>query len=218
VATASSTARCTSSRSPAPAPIPAARVYLDRRHAEERTKTEAIRCLKSHLAKHIWKLLYNSEPAPSWEQQSLARKNRNYRTSLDIREAKGRQPSDSATAAIAASLLGTTAAVAESVTGTNRVEFDSIDERALIDWPGVRGAPAQRLAVRLALSSNVRTGDRCERDKLDGVNLNLTRADPVAAAFLDPRPLPQSDRKRDVSGQNVVAQLAAELHTRDASR
>jgi hypothetical protein len=40
---------------------------------------------------------------------------------------------------------------------------------------------------------------------------------PVAAALLDPWPLPQSDGERDVSRQDVVAQLAAELHARDAS-
>jgi hypothetical protein len=40
--------------------------------------------------------------------------------------------------------------------------------------PGVRGALAQRLAVGLAGSSNVRPGDRRERDKLDCVDLDLT--------------------------------------------
>jgi hypothetical protein len=98
------------------------------------------------------------------------------------------------------------------------VELDSIDERVLIDRPGVRGAPAQGLAVGLARSSDVLPGERSERDELDGVDLDPTRADPVAAALLNPRPLPQSDRERDVSGQNVAAQFAAELHTRHASR
>jgi len=74
----------------------------------------------------------------------------------------------------------------------------------------------QPLAVGLARSSDVLTADRRERDELDGVDLDLTGADTVAAALLDPRPLPQSDRERDVSGQDVVAQLAAELHARDA--
>lgn len=81
----------------------------------------------------------------------------------------------------------------------------------------LRGAVAQRLAVGLPRSSDVLPGDRRERDKLDGADLDLTGADPVAAALLDPRPLPQPDRESDVSGQNVDAQLAAELHTRDAS-
>jgi transposase len=42
---------------------PATRVYLDRRHAEGKTKKEAIRCLKRHLARGIWRLLYTTQPA-----------------------------------------------------------------------------------------------------------------------------------------------------------
>ena len=30
------------------------RAYLDRRHSEGKTKREAIRCLKRHLARRIW--------------------------------------------------------------------------------------------------------------------------------------------------------------------
>jgi len=101
--------------------------------------------------------------------------------------------------------------------GTDRVELDSIDERVLADRSGVRGALAQRLAVGLAGSSHVVSADRRERDQVDGVNLDLTGADSIAAALLDAWPRPQSDRERDVSGQDVVAQLAAELHLRDAS-
>ena len=97
------------------------------------------------------------------------------------------------------------------------MKLNAVDERVLLDRPGVRGALAQRLAVGLAGSSDVLPGDRRERDKLNGVNLDLTEADPVATALLDPWLLPQSDRERDVSGQNVAAQLAAELHARDAS-
>jgi transposase len=44
---------------------PHTRAYLDRRAAEGKTKREALRCLKRHLARHFWKLLYkpaNSEP------------------------------------------------------------------------------------------------------------------------------------------------------------
>ena len=45
---------------------PATRTYLDRRHAEGKTKKEALRCLKRHLARRIWRLLYNTEtPATS---------------------------------------------------------------------------------------------------------------------------------------------------------
>ena len=58
------------------------------------------------------------------------------------------------------------------------MELDSIDERVLVDRSGVCGTLAQRLAVRLARSSDVLPGDRRERDKLDGVKLDLTGADP----------------------------------------
>jgi len=92
------------------------------------------------------------------------------------------------------------------------VKLNAINERVLLNRPGVRGAPAERLAVGLAGSSDVLPGDRCEWDKFDGVDLDLTGADPLAAALLDLRPLPQSHRERDVPGQDVVAQLAAELH------
>jgi transposase len=39
---------------------PDTRVYLDRKHAEGKTKLEAIRCLKRHLARRIWRLLYTT--------------------------------------------------------------------------------------------------------------------------------------------------------------
>jgi hypothetical protein len=97
------------------------------------------------------------------------------------------------------------------------MELNAINERVFVDRPSVRCAPAQRLTVGFARSSDVLAADRRERDNLDRVDLDLTGADPVTAASLDPRPLPQSDRERDISGQNVAAQLAAELHTQDAS-
>jgi hypothetical protein len=97
------------------------------------------------------------------------------------------------------------------------MKLNAVDERVLLDRPGVRGALAQRLAVGLAGSSDVLPRDRRGRQKLNGVDLDLTKADPVATALPDPWPLPRSDRERDVSGQNVAAQLATELHTRDAS-
>jgi hypothetical protein len=97
------------------------------------------------------------------------------------------------------------------------VELNSIDERVLIDRPGVRGALAQCLAVGFAGSSDVLRGDRCEWDKLDGIDLDLAGADPVAATLLDPWLLPKSNGERDVTGEDVVAQLTAELHARHAS-
>ena len=40
---------------------PETRAYLARKHAEGKTKLEAIRCLKRHLARRIWHLLYTAE-------------------------------------------------------------------------------------------------------------------------------------------------------------
>ncbi len=40
---------------------PETRAYLDRKHTEGKTKREAIRCLKRHLARRIWRLLYPAE-------------------------------------------------------------------------------------------------------------------------------------------------------------
>ena len=94
------------------------------------------------------------------------------------------------------------------------MQLDPVDERLLADRPRVRGAPAQALAVELAGAPDVRLGDRGERDQLDGIDLDQTGPDPVAATLLDLRPLPEPDRHRDLAGQDVVAQLAAELHFR----
>jgi len=47
---------------------PATRSYLARKQAEGKTKLEAIRCLKRHLARRIWRLLYTATPvAPSMQ-------------------------------------------------------------------------------------------------------------------------------------------------------
>jgi transposase len=44
---------------------PETRAYLARKQAEGKTKLEAIRCLKRHLARRIWRLLYTAEtPTP----------------------------------------------------------------------------------------------------------------------------------------------------------
>jgi transposase len=40
---------------------PETRLYLDRKHAEDKTRLEAIRCLKRHLARLIWRLLYTTQ-------------------------------------------------------------------------------------------------------------------------------------------------------------
>ena len=91
------------------------------------------------------------------------------------------------------------------------MEVNSIDKRALFDRPCVCGTLAQRLPIGLARSSDILSGDRRERNKLDGVDLDLTESHAVAAALLDSWPLPQPDGERDVSGQDVVAQFAPDL-------
>ena len=97
------------------------------------------------------------------------------------------------------------------------MELDPVDESVLVDGPRVSSAVAQGLAVGLTGSPHVSLRNRRERDKLDGVDLDQTGAHPIAAALLDLSPLPQPDRQRDIAGQDVITQLAAELHIPDAS-
>jgi transposase len=41
---------------------PETRGYIERRVSEGKTKREALRCLKRHIARQIWHLLYNTQP------------------------------------------------------------------------------------------------------------------------------------------------------------
>jgi transposase len=41
---------------------PETRAYIQRRVSEGKTKREALRCLKRHIARQIWHLLYNHQP------------------------------------------------------------------------------------------------------------------------------------------------------------
>jgi transposase len=43
---------------------PVTRAYIQRKQAEGKTKLEALRCLKRHLARQIWHLLYNTQQPP----------------------------------------------------------------------------------------------------------------------------------------------------------
>lgn len=55
---------------------PDTRTYIERRVSEGKTKREAIRCLKRHLARQIWHLLYNTQPgAPAITEQPATRVN-----------------------------------------------------------------------------------------------------------------------------------------------
>jgi hypothetical protein len=42
---------------------PSTRAYIKRKQAEGKTKLEAIRCLKRHIARQIYNLLYTTQPA-----------------------------------------------------------------------------------------------------------------------------------------------------------
>ena len=53
---------------------PATRAYLARKHAEGKTKREAIRCLKRHLARRIWHLL-NTTQTPAAPPVQINRSN-----------------------------------------------------------------------------------------------------------------------------------------------
>jgi transposase len=53
---------------------PTTRAYLERKHAEGKTKLEAIRCLKRHLARRVYHLLYTPHPAAPRIEPSIAEK------------------------------------------------------------------------------------------------------------------------------------------------
>jgi hypothetical protein len=103
---------------------------------------------------------------------------------------------------------------AGSVLGPHRVQLDPVDEvgssiglACAACSPRVsRSDSPPRRASASVIAAN--------RDQLDAVHLDQTEADPVAAAPLDLRPLPQPDRQHDIAGQDVIAQLVAELHPR----
>jgi transposase len=44
---------------------PATRAYLARKRSEGKTNREALRCLKRHLARRIWRILYTQAPTPT---------------------------------------------------------------------------------------------------------------------------------------------------------
>ncbi|HEX4258332.1 MAG TPA: hypothetical protein VH089_24810, partial [Streptosporangiaceae bacterium] len=94
------------------------------------------------------------------------------------------------------------------------MEFDPVQQGAVVDGTRVGGPAPQGLPVRLPGPPHVGLADVGERDQLDGVHLDQrpARADRVATARLDLGPLPQPERHRDLSGQHVVPQFLAELH------
>lgn len=55
---------------------PDTRAYIHRQQAEGKTKLEAIRCLKRHLARRIWRLLYTTTPARNPTTETLGDRRR----------------------------------------------------------------------------------------------------------------------------------------------
>jgi transposase len=47
---------------------PETKVYLQRQRDAGKTGREALRCLKRHLARHIWRILYDASPVPTKQQ------------------------------------------------------------------------------------------------------------------------------------------------------
>ena len=79
------------------------------------------------------------------------------------------------------------------------VELDPVQERVLVDGPGVGSAPAKGFDVCLTGSVDVGIVDRREGDKLDQVDLDPTVTDTVAATGFHLRPTPETERHRDLT-------------------
>src|SRR5215472_13695287 len=74
-----------------------------------------------------------------------------------------------------------------------KVELDPVQYGAVVDRPGVRGPPAQRLQVRLARPPDIVRGDSPERHQLDRVHLDGRGPDRIPSADPYLRPLPQPE-------------------------
>lgn len=92
------------------------------------------------------------------------------------------------------------------------MELDAVEESVLVDWPGMRGPCSERFEVRFAGPLDIDAVDRTERDQLDRINLDVAFAHAVATSRLHLRPLPESERDRDVTRHYVCPQLPTELH------
>jgi hypothetical protein len=97
------------------------------------------------------------------------------------------------------------------------MEFDAVHECVVADWPGVRGAGPQRLAIWLAAAAHVSARDRRERQKLNRGHLDDCSCDRVAPADTHLRAPPEPDRDRDAAGGNLITQVGAELHAFNAT-
>jgi GNAT superfamily N-acetyltransferase len=92
------------------------------------------------------------------------------------------------------------------------MEFDSVDEGSVVNWPCMGGSSSERFEVRFARPADVGVVDDGERDQLDRVDLDLAVTNAIVAPGFYLRPPPQPERHRDVSGQHVGTKFPAELH------
>jgi transposase len=92
---------------------PATQAYLARKHAEGKSKAEAIRSLKRHLARRIWRVLYSATPAENPTTETLGDPRRgphsgSHSPDLTPNPAKSR-PTDASTTVKATSAIAGTA-------------------------------------------------------------------------------------------------------------
>jgi hypothetical protein len=85
------------------------------------------------------------------------------------------------------------------------VELYAVQERSIVDWPGVGSPSAKRFEVRFASMENIGIIDRRERNQFDRINLNLTIADAVAPAGFYFWSLPEPERHGYVTRQDLGA-------------
>lgn len=95
---------------------------------------------------------------------------------------------------------------------SHQVELDSVDERVVIDGPGVRRASPERLTIDLTRCGHVVFCDGRERQHLEGIDLDDDSGSAVPAADLDLLSAPQPDRDGDLAPCNRVAKVSAEHH------
>jgi hypothetical protein len=98
------------------------------------------------------------------------------------------------------------------------VELDAVQERVVVDRPGVCSAPTEARAIRLARARELFVRDRRERQQLELVDLDGDGPGPVAAAGLHLRTRPQPVRDGDRPVGDEVAELGAELHELECGR
>src|SRR5215813_5353641 len=92
------------------------------------------------------------------------------------------------------------------------VELHPVEQGVAGDRAGVGGPLAQGLHVFLAAAAEIGWRNGGKGHQSQGVDLDIPRADGIAAADPDLGALPQPEGDGDVARDHVVAQLRAEVH------